>query len=92
MDDNDRTFIKEIDGKSFRSVVMKLTKELNGTVENPVRIRIKQIDDEQEKVFDTWCETRNGKSLLKFKEIKEVKVDPEIENKPENIEEVQPKE
>ncbi len=102
MDDQERTFIKELKAKSPRSAALLIAKNFKGSLDNPVRIIIK-LPDDSEKIFDTWLSERAGKNgsifLPRAKEVKKAKENEEIqpeEIKIENIEvikeEVQPEE
>lgn len=78
--DMDGSLIQEIEGKSYRSAALLIAKQLKGTLENPVRIRIKRPGEEEGITFDTWLMEREGKNGQVFspriKEIKEA-VQPE---------------
>jgi hypothetical protein len=66
--------IQDIDAKSHKSAALLMAKKLNGTKENPVRIRIKLPDEEIERIFETWMVERHGKKGQVFSpRIREIK-------------------
>jgi predicted transcriptional regulator len=80
MENPEKTFIQEIAAKSHRSAALLMAKKLKGTLEEPVRVRIKHTGEDEEKIFDTWIAEKEGKKgtvfLPRAKEIKEILEEP----------------